>query len=682
MSVPVVGTQQGMADDINAVVQQPTRALSALHVLGSSTDDFYFKVSLLYSKACHVFPTTQVRNQYAIVCPDGAWFYCKDSLDSVSLEDFVRHLLAYNKVEDHEQEQEENQNKEVSNNDQTETAEQGDQNNTKEKDNNEIVQNKHFSGPMTFGQCMRTIEQNSSTKETDLDLIVPHTFDFPGMTSMRAMVEDYFGVSCAGPEMVHNVMAQDKSITRAVLQQAGIRVPNGQNLVMTNWHRKVQWIGGYAGGQGPASTTEGSTTKTQERTSAGTTSTTTTSSTGTASEEVQGAASENNPTATSPALINQVEQELASKGDKNYYNASSLGGGEKHPPSSPTTSTSGVSTTYSGASGQDDSDPQPINIGGDAGAKGRASEEDEDGQVSTSSPFTSSSNAASSQSSVPFGASCKSTVTRGFQFTTEDPNREMGNNVPPCERTSSTSFDEDTERRLWFQREVENILAGQLTMQPPFVVKPSREDNSRGVGLVKCYEDILPKCLHAFKYGETVVVEEVIPGREMRCGVLQQRIDGELVTRPLPAAIEYFLTSPDQPIRGETDKLTSKSKNSENGNKVTDNLVQTKCARAIPAVLSRELEAELNHQARGAFEALHGRDFGLFDFRVHAETNLPHVIECCTFWSFSPISAISLMLEGGKEPFQPAVLECWQLAAARTKTKRRLTGRFFAKSDD
>merc|ERR1711977_681503 len=64
-----------------------------------------------------------------------------------------------------------------------------------------------------------------------------------------------------------------------------------------------------------------------------------------------------------------------------------------------------------------------------------------------------------------------------------------------------------------------------------------------------------------------------------------------------------------------------------------------------------------------AHRALNCRAYSLFDFRVHAETNQPYIIECCAFWSFSPISAISLMLKASNLDYEKMIVDIWHMNA-------------------
>merc|ERR1711985_207439 len=70
-----------------------------------------------------------------------------------------------------------------------------------------------------------------------------------------------------------------------------------------------------------------------------------------------------------------------------------------------------------------------------------------------------------------------------------------------------------------------------------------------------------------------------------------------------------------------------------------------------------------------AHRALRCCAYSLFDFRVHAETGQPYIIECCAFWSFSPISAISLMLKASHLNYEKIILDIWHMNAKESDTK-------------
>lgn len=195
-----------------------------------------------------------------------------------------------------------------------------------------------------------------------------------------------------------------------------------------------------------------------------------------------------------------------------------------------------------------------------------------------------------------------------------------------------------------------------VAMEPPFIVKANSEDNSLGVSLVWNSSEIDEALAVGFENDETLLVEDYIPGRELRVAVVER--GGELLVLP---AIEY-LVSPEHPIRTVDDKL-------ELGADGMPEKQPTKPAAKVvcPAEVEPELFEKLASAAKRSHEALGCRDYSLYDFRVHAETNEPYLLEAGLFWSFSKISMISRMLEADGQSLEEVALELWSGAAKRTR---------------
>lgn len=204
----------------------------------------------------------------------------------------------------------------------------------------------------------------------------------------------------------------------------------------------------------------------------------------------------------------------------------------------------------------------------------------------------------------------------------------------------------------------------------PLIMKPPLEDNSRGITLVKSREQLKAAFEECFFYGQQALLEEFIPGREFRCGCidLPHSID-EYKTTPhdsgeckssagglqaIPSMIEYIMVNEDMPIRTAADKLTTDEKGA---------MCQVKCVRKMPAEVDEDLQKRMEEITMKAHRALQCNAYSLFDFRVHAETQQPYIIECCAFWSFSPISAISLMLQASKLNFEKVIADIWRMNA-------------------
>jgi len=215
----------------------------------------------------------------------------------------------------------------------------------------------------------------------------------------------------------------------------------------------------------------------------------------------------------------------------------------------------------------------------------------------------------------------------------------------------------------------------------PLIMKPPLEDNSRGISLVKNREQLKAAFEECFSYGQQALLEEFIPGREFRCGAidlpqsLKTYQNGEndsaehksnaggyshaSLPQPgglqaIPAMIEYVMVNKDMPIRTAADKLTTDDKGA---------MCQVKCERRMPAEVDDDLKKKMQQITLNAHRALQCKAYSLFDFRVHAETGEPYIIECCAFWSFSPISAISLMLKASDLNYEKIIVDIWRMNA-------------------
>ena len=195
-----------------------------------------------------------------------------------------------------------------------------------------------------------------------------------------------------------------------------------------------------------------------------------------------------------------------------------------------------------------------------------------------------------------------------------------------------------------------------LTMKPPFIVKPNSEDNSLGLTLVWNEDEISEALRVGFEFDETLLVEDYIPGRELRVAVVER--EGKLCVPPM---IEYSL-SKEHPIRTVRDKydLQSDGTPSKQPDKPTAKPV-------CPANVTPELWSKIADAAKSAHIALGCRDYSLYDFRVHAETNEAYLLEAGLFWSFGRISMISRMLQADGQNLEDVALELWREAAKRTR---------------
>jgi len=241
--------------------------------------------------------------------------------------------------------------------------------------------------------------------------------------------------------------------------------------------------------------------------------------------------------------------------------------------------------------------------------------------------------------------------------------------VPKAEMLQRSSHGQDLSAAA---RDVLNVR------QPPFIVKPARDDNSLGLSLVReASEDVVAEALAAaFERSETIVVEDYIAGREVRVAVLEQPAeDGEGTSLQILPKIEYILDD----IRTSSHKLAT-----SNGQLLTsdDNVAEAIVAakkdgdRICPAQLESEVHARLDDLAMRAHKALGCKYYSLYDVRID-ENGFPFMLEAALFCSFSPYSVIvSLASKSGNAAIEqhPSLFEGF-LREAATATRARLANK-------
>lgn len=208
----------------------------------------------------------------------------------------------------------------------------------------------------------------------------------------------------------------------------------------------------------------------------------------------------------------------------------------------------------------------------------------------------------------------------------------------------------------------------------PFIVKPAREDNSIGLSLVKTstVEEVAGALTKAFKNDEHILVEEYIPGRELRVAVMEvEEADGvRLVALP---KIEYVL----EDIRESKHKLGTDANGKLLGGDKDITLALKKGKeegeRVCPAQLTDVIHARVDDLARKAHKALGCKYYSLYDVRVNPD-GMPFMLEACLFCSFSPHSVITTLaavsdLEEWKP--HPKLFENLLVRAARETENRR-----------
>lgn len=159
----------------------------------------------------------------------------------------------------------------------------------------------------------------------------------------------------------------------------------------------------------------------------------------------------------------------------------------------------------------------------------------------------------------------------------------------------------------------------------PCVVKPCDLDNSVGVTFCETKEQYQAALEHVFTLSKEILVEEYIPGEEIRCAVIETADKG---LRALPM-IKYHL---DVPIRGTAQKLILAEDKTIKGYATKPHQVE------LPAKLNADQKAKIEATAKLAHKALGCELYSLYDFRVNEKEVV--VLEACLFCSFSPKSVL------------------------------------------
>ncbi|MEM1118808.1 MAG: D-alanine--D-alanine ligase [Bacteroidota bacterium] len=190
----------------------------------------------------------------------------------------------------------------------------------------------------------------------------------------------------------------------------------------------------------------------------------------------------------------------------------------------------------------------------------------------------------------------------------------------------------------------------------PLIVKPNGADNSDGLNLVSHQQQLSEALEQAFAFSSEVLVEEFIPGRELRGAIIEQAD----TYRMLPV-IEYGV-SEKWPIRQRRDKYQF-----DKSGKLLAQSEKVQVPATCPAVVDDTLKSALKKMMVQLHEGLNCRDFSMYDFRIHEQTGRPYLLEACLFWSFSEASMISSMLRAEGTDLVQATRDLWLQTVQRGK---------------
>ena len=148
--------------------------------------------------------------------------------------------------------------------------------------------------------------------------------------------------------------------------------------------------------------------------------------------------------------------------------------------------------------------------------------------------------------------------------------------------------------------------------KPPYFVKPNDQGSSVGASIVRHKKDLRKALNLVFKYSEEALAEELLPGKELTCGVM-----GNNKPSPLPV-VEI------RPLKG--DFFDYKSKYTESG-----------AEEIVPAPISKALTKKVQEISLEVYKLLKCRGFARIDFMLNKRGE-PVVLEINTVPGLTPMS--------------------------------------------
>lgn len=166
----------------------------------------------------------------------------------------------------------------------------------------------------------------------------------------------------------------------------------------------------------------------------------------------------------------------------------------------------------------------------------------------------------------------------------------------------------------------------------PVVIKPHAEGSSVGVSLVFKNEEVMPAVELAFKYGDEILIEKFIKGKEVQVGILGTRALGAIEIVPKRTFYDYAAKYE----KGMSDHFFP--------------------ARIPEADYQRTLEAGM-----AAHRAIGCRGYSRVDFIID-ESGAPHILEVNTLPGMTATSLLPEIAKGVGISFPDLVEEILRLA--------------------
>jgi D-alanine-D-alanine ligase len=179
--------------------------------------------------------------------------------------------------------------------------------------------------------------------------------------------------------------------------------------------------------------------------------------------------------------------------------------------------------------------------------------------------------------------------------------------------------------------------------QPPVVVKPVRQGSSVGLQFVDRVEDWPAALREAFRFGDQLLVEEKIQGRETTVGILDGVALPVVEVRPKQGAYDFR-------------------------NKYTAGATEYFC----PAAFDHAITERIQTAALNAFQAIGGRDYARVDVMVRANGD-PVVLEVNTLPGMTETSLLPKAAAAAGINYESLCQRMVELALKRRSTSEAVT---------
>ena len=164
----------------------------------------------------------------------------------------------------------------------------------------------------------------------------------------------------------------------------------------------------------------------------------------------------------------------------------------------------------------------------------------------------------------------------------------------------------------------------------PVIIKPANGGSSIGINVAHSLKELKSYVKEAFKYDSKIVIEKFIKGRELECGILE---DKKLIVGDV-GEIKY-----DHEFYDFNAKYKEKS-----------NLI-------IPAKISKSLTKKIQEETIKIFKILNLKDFARIDF-IYDETNdILYFNEVNTIPGFTDISMFPLIFKNKNLNFEKLIIK-------------------------